>query len=370
MRGSLLQTAQGQASVALAGVLLLACAAGWNTYAGTREHARDRAVLAIIAHQRHLAHTLSLGDTATPQTLLGQLAAGDATFQLLAASATTPGNATPELRAKLDAAREAWIAFRHAVTSPSEHGRQKHYIGLLQHLNAVTSSHEEHLDAAVRAEAARQALILGGAAPLLAWAFLVISRATAPPSREDEPLPHQVSLRARQAPARFEWHQDAEDGTSLGSRPALAERAEREAVVGNFVHELRAYAADFRQMSGVAVELALDEWAAAAVPPSARTQALTIAREAIADTRRDARPTRISVALWQDPGGVWLAVADDGVRKTHPGMAITRARAERIGGELCVSAQPDGGTMVLARLPLDEPQPCSSAPIPTARRAW
>lgn len=370
MRLTLQLTARGQAALALAGVMLLACTATWNTYQGAREHASDRAILTLAARQRHLAHELSAnGAQALPPVLRGHLAAGDANLQLLLALAAAAGDSAPELHAGLATIQQEWAAFKQTLTSTGGEGRQARYISLSQRLDALAGRHEQRLAAAVRAEAGRQAVILAGAAPLLAWAFLVVSRATVPQLEEVRPL--QEGAHARAVRARFDWSaevQTAAAATTLRPQSGPASRANSHP---DLAHELRAYAADFQQMAGIAVELALDKRAAAAVPGSVRTQALTIAREVIADTRRAEGATYVSVALWQDPGGVWLAVADDGVRPPDHSMAITRARAERIGGALRVSVQPEGGTLVLARLPLCEPAEAHSAPpVRAPRRAW
>ncbi len=84
-----------------------------------------------------------------------------------------------------------------------------------------------------------------------------------------------------------------------------------------------------------------------------------IAQEAIANVSRHARADncRVSFSTSEAGDALTLEVADDGVgvsrdRRAGVGMSSMRERAEELGGKLSVEAPPEGGTCVLARLPL------------------
>lgn len=90
---------------------------------------------------------------------------------------------------------------------------------------------------------------------------------------------------------------------------------------------------------------------------------LRIAQEALANTARHARATRVGVTLSYMDGEVALDIRDDGrgfdPRSLPPrsrtggfGLAGMRARAERIAGSVDVEAEPGQGTAVSARVPL------------------
>lgn len=90
-------------------------------------------------------------------------------------------------------------------------------------------------------------------------------------------------------------------------------------------------------------------------PPAALSSALElIAREAVANAVRHARPQRIGVSVQVDAGGWHLSVADDGggddVKASGVGMASMRRRALRLGGELHVE-RGRSGTTVFCHLP-------------------
>ena len=87
-----------------------------------------------------------------------------------------------------------------------------------------------------------------------------------------------------------------------------------------------------------------------------------IAQEAIANVLRHAHADSccIRLSLNGDYEQVLeLEVADDGAgmpedRSAGVGMSSMRERAEELGGTLSVEAAPQGGTRVLARLPLGD----------------
>lgn len=95
--------------------------------------------------------------------------------------------------------------------------------------------------------------------------------------------------------------------------------------------------------------------------PEAEFQLLRIAREALSNALEHSRAARVRVTLVQDPSGVSMTIADDGVgfaaERDHQmlgrfGMLGMSERAREIGAELNVKSVPGEGTTVSVRLPL------------------
>jgi PAS domain S-box-containing protein len=95
--------------------------------------------------------------------------------------------------------------------------------------------------------------------------------------------------------------------------------------------------------------------------PEVDTALFRIAQEALTNVARHARASHAALTLEAKAGGAVLRVEDDG-RGIPPGresgglgMLGMRERAERLGGQLVVRADPRGGTVVEARIPLPRP---------------
>lgn len=81
---------------------------------------------------------------------------------------------------------------------------------------------------------------------------------------------------------------------------------------------------------------------------------LQVMREGLSNTVRHARAAHVSVSLACTPGGAVTAVVeDDGKGFTviteqppHYGLSVMRERAASLGGDLAISARPEGGTRV------------------------
>jgi two-component system nitrate/nitrite sensor histidine kinase NarX len=84
-----------------------------------------------------------------------------------------------------------------------------------------------------------------------------------------------------------------------------------------------------------------------------------IAQEAVVNALKHAAPSRVEISLARPDGQTQLRIWNDGRtfdvasvlvgRETH-GMGIMQARANRIGGQLTISSDPDSGTEVTVRL--------------------
>jgi two-component system NarL family sensor kinase len=95
------------------------------------------------------------------------------------------------------------------------------------------------------------------------------------------------------------------------------------------------------------------------LPAAVEVACYRIAQEAMANAARHSGAGSCLVSLSVDvaAGTLELEVADDGTgiseeRKAGVGMSSMRERTEELGGTLTVEAQPEGGTRVLATLPL------------------
>ena len=95
------------------------------------------------------------------------------------------------------------------------------------------------------------------------------------------------------------------------------------------------------------------------LPASVEVACYRIAQEAITNTARHsgASSCLVSLCLEEADGTLQLEVSDDGKgvaedRSAGVGMSSMRERAEELGGTLTVGTGPEGGTQILARLPL------------------
>jgi signal transduction histidine kinase/ligand-binding sensor domain-containing protein len=99
------------------------------------------------------------------------------------------------------------------------------------------------------------------------------------------------------------------------------------------------------------------------LPPNVKNNLLRIGQEAIANAVCHADPRTIAVELCFDAYNVTLRVTDDGQGFTphfsddaagHYGLLNMRDRAKEIGGVLSISSTADAGSVVEARIPLEE----------------
>jgi signal transduction histidine kinase len=136
-----------------------------------------------------------------------------------------------------------------------------------------------------------------------------------------------------------------------GSEPALAPQPG--------IANLELLVAKVRE-AGLPVEVTV-EGAAAPLPPAIDLSAFRIVQEALTNTLKYAGPARARVSVRYAPGALELEVADDGASPPSDGSAGghglvgMRERVALFGGHLDAGPAPDGGFVVRARLPLEEP---------------
>ena len=124
--------------------------------------------------------------------------------------------------------------------------------------------------------------------------------------------------------------------------------------------ELTDYVDEFRNSSGVSVDLIIDDLSSLALPALIQKQAMYIYREALTNVRRYANAKKVWVHLEYVNEMLQIVVSDDGrgfdpnLSKSdhHLGLAVMHARTERVGGTLSIETAPGAGTRVIANIPI------------------
>jgi PAS domain S-box-containing protein len=127
---------------------------------------------------------------------------------------------------------------------------------------------------------------------------------------------------------------------------------------------LRIYLEQNREQTGLAY--ALEDHLAEEPSSEIRVILYRIAQEVLANARKHARASSLTVALESRVGGFLVRIADDGVgfsvseedyqRPGHLGLASIRERAEMAGGWSHIDSTPDTGTTVEFWLPAKTPE--------------
>jgi signal transduction histidine kinase len=82
-----------------------------------------------------------------------------------------------------------------------------------------------------------------------------------------------------------------------------------------------------------------------------------VCAEALTNIAKHANATRASVAITLDHGDVIARIVDDGrggADRNGSGMRGLADRVEALGGQLSVTERSQGGTVLMARIPLEE----------------
>ena len=105
------------------------------------------------------------------------------------------------------------------------------------------------------------------------------------------------------------------------------------------------------------IDVSCDPGAADRLSPAQAVQLANIAREALSNSLRHARPHRVQIALRAEPRFVFLEVSDDGIgfeprSQTHGiGLASMTKRTLEMGGTLDIQSSPGKGTRIIIRIP-------------------
>jgi len=109
----------------------------------------------------------------------------------------------------------------------------------------------------------------------------------------------------------------------------------------------------------VDLSVTLDEDAAAVLSPVQTTEILQITREAISNSLRHGRASRLTVRLHRTDREVGLLVQDNGAgfataggAGTGCGLGNMQARAGHLAGSLRIDSRPGDGTRVVLTLPI------------------
>ncbi|MCC6191430.1 MAG: type IV pili methyl-accepting chemotaxis transducer N-terminal domain-containing protein [Anaerolineales bacterium] len=173
-----------------------------------------------------------------------------------------------------------------------------------------------------------------------------------------------AELEAMEAAVARAYRQVRAALVDLQEPPGRAEPA-AESDAEALARAVEACVAEFRNATGLAVDLRLPDPAALRLPRLAQVQAVHVVREALANVRRHAQARQAWVTVERANGEVRFAVEDDGrgfdleavESDKHLGLAIIRARAERSGGCLSIASTPGSGTRVTAVFPVEEAAP-------------
>lgn len=109
------------------------------------------------------------------------------------------------------------------------------------------------------------------------------------------------------------------------------------------------------QASGLDVESRID---LPALPLGTKAVVSRVVQEALSNIVRHSGASRCEIAIWPEEKWLVVRVDDDGTglpvrRPEGSGLAGMRERVEEVGGTLTVTSRLEGGTRVLARLPLE-----------------
>lgn len=135
-------------------------------------------------------------------------------------------------------------------------------------------------------------------------------------------------------------------------RPPLLEAEGLVAALDNEVAHRRALHADVRVALDMDATLLEQRW-----PADVEYAVFMIAREALENALRHARPTWVALHLHGGPDDIELGVRDDGIglergferRSGHLGLVGMRERARAIGATLLLDSQAGGGTELILR---------------------
>jgi two-component system nitrate/nitrite sensor histidine kinase NarX len=128
----------------------------------------------------------------------------------------------------------------------------------------------------------------------------------------------------------------------------------------DLAQKLAAYVEEFRDHTGLMIELIIADAAALALPETTQTQLLHIVREALTNIRRHAQARSVRVRVERNHHLACFTIEDDGCgfdpnrerSDHHLGLTIMRTRAERSGGQLHIDSASEHGAKILVYFPL------------------
>jgi signal transduction histidine kinase len=110
------------------------------------------------------------------------------------------------------------------------------------------------------------------------------------------------------------------------------------------------------------------------LPPLVEATAFYVCSEGLANVAKHARASRVSIRAHERNGTLFVEVVDDGIGDATPspgsGLDGLRQRVETTGGQLTIEDRREGGTRLLAKLPIDRRAGLGRAMDPAGRTAW
>jgi signal transduction histidine kinase len=147
-----------------------------------------------------------------------------------------------------------------------------------------------------------------------------------------------------------------------------AQRDVRESILGlrtsitpgtGVISTLAEYVSRFSQQSGVNATLVVGNEDSIEFTPTVEIQLLRVVQEALTNVRKHAAARRACVSFEADGDLMAVTIKDDGrgfdvanaTQNGHFGLHTMKERAEGVGGDFRISAEPGRGTTVIVRLP-------------------
>jgi signal transduction histidine kinase len=166
--------------------------------------------------------------------------------------------------------------------------------------------------------------------------------------------------------ARSQLHQLAEASRQSFNDLRLTILGLRMSDSGNLVQALKDFSSKFIELNGIDVELKLpSQGTMIAVPPESELQLLRITQEALSNVQKHSDCEQAWIHLSLEDHMLEITIGDDGIgfdpqqppADTRPrfGLSTMRERAEAIGASIHVDSEPDAGTRLTVRLPLEAP---------------
>jgi signal transduction histidine kinase len=162
--------------------------------------------------------------------------------------------------------------------------------------------------------------------------------------------------------SRLDHMQDVLDRTIGDVRQFIARLQESEPPPAPLAERLRAEAHNLARELPLRVTIAVPQEHDAIVPADVATELTRIVGEALRNAHRHGRAESARVEFARSNGHALLRISDDGAGfdperppndgRGHYGLTVMRARAARIGGELCVTSRPGAGACVEVRWPV------------------
>jgi signal transduction histidine kinase len=165
-------------------------------------------------------------------------------------------------------------------------------------------------------------------------------------------------------PAQLQQAMDALNATTRDIRNYILDLRPRRFQGDNIVVALERLLAEFKANTLMEVTLTAQDEADRALTPEARVALFHIAQEALSNTVKHSRASRVEVSLAREDGEIVLTVRDNGggvdvnrvEQRLGHGLANMRDRAQSLGGTFTLRAAPDGGAEARVVLPVRSAQ--------------